>query len=134
MASMTSFASKKTAFLLGLAALFGVLVELVDISGNGAKLDALVYDFNKGGELICKDDTQLKPLRITNKRYELRENRLVFIGDHGFDLLDQECRSKSSELIATNIWYWIFSAAALLCVVLALWVFDYELLRKERKQ
>jgi hypothetical protein len=120
LAGLMQFLSKKSALFLLLASFLAIAATLIDIGDNQVRLKALVNDFQAGRELICEEEGTNRTLRITNKTYQLREDRLAFQGAYGFDILNQNCRSITFNALKSDFITWFLYGLAIVACLISL--------------
>ncbi len=120
LAGFIQFISKKSALFLLLASFLAITATLIDVGDNQIRLKALANDFQAGRELICEEEGTNRTLRITNKTYQLREDRLAFQGAYGFDILDQNCRSITFNALKSDFMTWFLYGLAIVTFLISL--------------
>ncbi|MDD2358305.1 MAG: hypothetical protein PHX13_10385 [Thiovulaceae bacterium] len=118
---------KKGLWIIKLIAFFFFTALAIDIWGNLETLRLLQNDFNAGHELICYNDTAGL---FSNKTSVIKENKLLFVGDRGFNMIDENCESQLTRAKPFNRAEILFISLG----VLSMCIGFYVIWRVERSQ
>ena len=118
---------KKGLWIIWSMALFFFTALVIDIWDNQETLRLLQKDFNTGHELICYNDSVGL---FSNKSSVIKEDKLLFVGDKGFNMLDENCESQLTRAKPFNRAEILFIALGVLFMCIGF----YAIWRVERSQ